>query len=60
MDEERNTVAGAERVFAIGKNFDATEEAREQSAQAAAREKVFVIGFEQVPGNDAPVVEIGQ
>ena len=41
-------------------DFDVAEEAREQPVQTRAREKVFVIAFEQMPGNDAPVVEIGK
>ena len=47
-------------MFAVGENFDVAEEAREQPVQTRAREKVFVIAFEQMPGNDAPVVEIGK
>ena len=58
MDEERDVVAGAEGMFAVRKNFDLAEEAREQRVQTRAREKVFVIAFEQMPGNNPPVVEI--
>ena len=58
MDEEWDAVAGAKGMFAVGKNFDVAEEAREQRVQTRAREKVFVIAFEQMPGNDPPIMKI--
>jgi hypothetical protein len=58
MDEERNAVARSKRMFAVRKNFDVAKEAREQSVQARACKKVFVIAFEQMPRHDAPVVKI--
>src|SRR5688572_29078791 len=45
-------------MFAIGEDFHAAEVSREQTAQASAREKILVIAFEEMPGNNAPVVEV--
>ena len=42
------------------KNFDALKKARKQSAQTGAREKIFVVAFQQMPGNDEPIVKIRQ
>jgi len=58
MHEDRNAVASPERMFAVGKNFDVAEGAREQSLQARAGEEILVVALEQMPGNDAPVVQI--
>lgn len=60
VNEQRNTIPGPEWMFAIRKNFDLAEEAREQRMQTGTREKVFVIAFEQMPGNDAPIMEVRQ
>ena len=60
MDVEGDAVAGAQRMFAVGKNFDPGKEAGEQGLEACAGEEILVVGFEQVPRHNAPIVEVGQ
>lgn len=58
MNVDRDAVARAERVFAVGENFDMRKKASEQSAKARSGEEILMIAFEQMPGDYAPVVEI--
>lgn len=58
MDVDGYSVARLQRMFPVRENFDAPKIANKQSAQTGAGEKVFVIGLEQMPGNDAPVMQI--
>src|SRR6267154_1138770 len=47
-------------MFAIGENLDAGKGTAEQTVQARASEEILVITFEQMPGHDTPIVEIGK
>src|SRR3954468_6093587 len=58
MDEQRDGVARPKRMFAVRKNFDVTEEPRQQRAQARAGEEILVVALEEMPGDDAPIVQV--
>jgi hypothetical protein len=60
MNVERDAVASAQGVLAVGKNFDPGKEAGEQSQETRAGEEILVVALEQMPGNNPPVVEIRQ
>src|SRR5438477_9402429 len=47
-------------MLAIGENLDAAKKLAEDRAQAGAGKEILVIALEQVPGNHAPVVKVGQ
>ena len=60
MNINRDPVAGPQRMLAVGENLHVAIEAAEQRLQARPREEILVIALEQMPGNDAPVIEVGQ
>jgi hypothetical protein len=58
MHMERHAVTRSQRVFAIGKNFNVAEMFPEQSAQARAGKKVFMVAFQQMPGHHSPSMHV--
>lgn len=54
-----NVIARAQRMLGIGKDFDLRKILSQERAQTCAREKILVIGFEQMPGHDLPRAEVG-
>src|SRR5688572_1329744 len=60
MDVLRHAVARLQRMFAVREDLDATEKSAQQSAQASAGEKILVIALEEMPGHNAPVIQIRQ
>src|ERR1700732_5247404 len=55
---QSDSVAGAQWMLAIGKNFYAPEIFVEQFAQTCASKEILMPGFEQMPGHHFPVPEI--
>src|SRR2546423_463156 len=60
MNVEWHAVARSQRMFAVGENLHVPKKWRKQLSQSGARKEISVIAFEQMPGNDAPIVEIRQ
>src|ERR1700682_6126030 len=58
MNVERHAVSSPQGMFAVRKNFHAAKKAAEQAVQACPRKKIPVVALEQMPGHDAPVIQI--
>src|SRR5204863_9947317 len=60
MNMQGDPVACAHGMLTVRNDFDMPKVSAEQSSQARAGKKVFVVAFEQMPGNDAPVIKVWQ
>jgi hypothetical protein len=60
VNMERHVFARSQRVFAIRKNFDLTKILPQQIAQTRPGEKILVIAFQQMPGDDLPPMKVWQ
>ena len=58
MDVERKLVTTVERMFAVRENFHVAKGMAEQAPQARTGEEVLVIALEQMPRDDAPIMQV--
>jgi len=58
MQVQGDIVARAQGMFPVGNHFNLPEMLLKQGAQTGAGEKVYMRGFEQMPGHRLPVLEV--